>query len=111
LASPALSISNRKRDGYFNLPLSTNSTYPIESTREWSEEEQQALRLSVVEDIKRADNILRLLKVQKELSSQLAGVQKELCGALRKLGGGEGLPAAVREFKTLQFSDFKSLFA
>jgi hypothetical protein len=111
LASPALSISNRKRDGYFNLPLSTNSTYPIKSTREWSEEEQQALRLSVVEDIKRADNILRLLKVQKELSSQLAGVQKELCGALRKLGGGEGLPAAVREFKTLQFSDFKSLFA
>jgi hypothetical protein len=98
-----LSISNRDRDGYFNLPPSTNPTYPIESTREWSEEEQQALRLSVVEDIKRADDILRLLKVQKELSSQLAGVQKELGGALRKLGGGEGLPAAVRECISIIF--------
>ncbi|KAH8083081.1 hypothetical protein HD553DRAFT_357216 [Filobasidium floriforme] len=93
LASPALSLSNRDRDGYFNLPLPP--TFPGEPVREWSEEEQQALRLSVVEDIKRADDILRLLKVQKELSSQLAGVQKELGGALRKLGGGEGLPAAV----------------
>lgn len=98
MASPALSISNRDRDGYFNLPLTTNRTYPIDFIREWSEEEQQALRLSVVEDIKRVDDILRLLKVQKELSSQLAGVQKELGGALRKLGGGEGLPVAVGEF-------------
>jgi hypothetical protein len=109
LASPALSISNRDRDGYFNLPLPSKPTFPGEPVREWSEEEQQALRLSVVEDIKRADDIIRLLKVQKELSSQLAGVQKELGGALRKLGGGEGLPAAVRKFMKVQSCESLSL--
>ena len=98
LASPALSLSNRDRDGYFNLPLAPH--HQIENReREWTEEEQEGLRRGVVEDIKRVDEVLRLLKCQKELMAQLAGCQKDLGTALRRLGNAEGLPAAIREPK------------
>lgn len=107
-ASPALSHRNgngngngtgsANGDGYFNLPLSSPRFPNLDdqARREWSEESLSSLRSSVISDIKKADEILRLLKIQKETVLQLAGLHKDLSTSLKKLGTSERLGSAIR---------------
>ena len=76
--------------GYQNGPTSSTGYFPSihpEPQREWTEESLGQLRKSVLEDLKKMDEVVNVFTERKEMVAKLMGLERDLAGGLRRLVG------------------------